>query len=83
MFVGTCFNEFPLCVSREMTQTFNGDVIEYDISIDQQTFKDLSIKQKSSHSVYINIEEPFTTSIDKQVEYDIYIDQQINFNLEN
>ena len=83
MFVGTCYSEFPLCTSEEMTNTFNGEVVEYDISIDQQLLKDIHVKQKSSHSVYINIEEPFTTSIDKQVEYDIYIDQQINFNLEN
>lgn len=83
MFVGTCYSEFPLCTSEEMTNTFNGEVVEYDISIDQQLLKDIHVKQKSSHNVYINIEEPFTTSIDKQVEYDIYIDQQINFNLEN
>lgn len=83
MFVGTCFNEFPLCVSKEMTQTFNGDVIEYDISIDQQLLQDIHVKQKYADIVYINIEEPCTVSIEKEIKYDIYIDQQLNFNLEN
>jgi len=83
MFVGSCHNEFPLCTSEEMTKTFNGDVFEYDISIDQQVLKNIHIKQKSPHSVYINTEEPFTTSVNTKLEYDIYIDQQVNFNLEN
>lgn len=83
MFVGACHSEFPLSTSEEMTQTFNGEVVQYDIHIDQQILRDILIKQKSSHDVYINTEEPFTANINKEVQYDIYIDQQINFNLEN
>jgi len=83
MFIGSCYSEFPLSTSEEMTQTFNGEVVEYDISIDQQLIEDLHVKQKHSDIVYINIEEPYSVSIDKKIEYDIYIDQQVNFNLEN
>jgi hypothetical protein len=68
MFIGTCFNEFPLSTSEDMTQTFNGEVVEYDISIDQQVLKDLLIKQKKSHSVYIKMEELFTTDKTSKLE---------------
>lgn len=77
MFIGTCHSEFPLCTSEEMTKTFNGEVVEYNISIDQQLIKDIYVNQKHSDIVYINTGESFTTSIDKQVKYDIYIDQQL------
>ena len=77
MFIGTCHSEFPLCTSEEMTKTFNGEVVEYDISIDQQLLKDINVNQKHSDIVYINTGESFTMSIDKQVKYDIYIDQQL------
>ena len=77
MFVGTCYNEFPIGTSEEMTNTFNGEVVEYDISIDQQLLKDVRVNQKHADTVYINMKESFTTSIDKQVKYDIYIDQQL------
>jgi hypothetical protein len=77
MFVGVCYSEFPLCTSEEMTKTFNGEVVEYDISIDQQLLEDIHVNQKHSDIVYINTGESFTTSIDKQVKYDIYIDQQL------
>jgi hypothetical protein len=83
MFVGTCFNEFPISTSEDMTQTFNGDIIEYDISIDQQLLSEISIKQKSSHDVYINVEEQYNLSIEKQIERDVYIEQQVNLDLEN
>ena len=83
MFIGACYSEFQLCTSEEMTKTFNDEVVEYDISIDQQLTEDLHVKQKHSDIVYITIEEHFTTSIDKKIEYDIYIDQQVNFNLED
>ena len=66
-----------------MTQTFNGDVFQYDISIDQQILKDLHVKQKHSHFVYTNVDKSFSVNIDKQLEYNIYIDQEVNFNLEN
>lgn len=68
MFIGTCFNEFPLSTSEDMTQTFNGEVVEYDISIDQQVLKDLLIKQKKSHSVYIKMEELFITDKTSKLE---------------
>tara|TARA_Y100001937_G_scaffold76805_1_gene104287 strand:- start:360 stop:599 length:240 start_codon:yes stop_codon:yes gene_type:complete len=77
MFVGTCYNEFPIGTSEEMTNTFNGEVVEYDISIDRQLLEDIHVSQKHSNIVYINTGESFTTSIDKQVKYDIYIDQQL------
>ena len=83
MFLGTCHSEFPFCTSEEMTQTSNGDVVEYDIFIDQQLLSDISIKQKSSHDVYINTEEQYDVSIKKQIERDVYIDQHVNFDLEN
>ena len=83
MFIGSCYGEFPLSTSEEMTQTFNDEVVEYDISIDRQLIEDLHVKQKHSDIVYINTEEPHTISIDKKIEYDIYIDQQVNFNLED
>lgn len=83
MFIGSCYSEFPLCTSEEMTQTFNGDVIGYDLYIDQQLLLDISIKQKSSHDVYINTAEQYNLNIEKQLEYDVYIDQQVNFDLEN
>ncbi len=65
MFVGVCYSEFPPCTSEEMTKTFNGEVVEYDISIDQQLLKDIYIKQKHEDIVYINIEESFITDKNK------------------
>lgn len=62
MFVGTCFNEFPLSTSEEMTQTFNGDTIEYVISVDQEVLKNIFVKQESPNTVYINTEELYTIS---------------------
>lgn len=83
MFLGTCHSEFPLCTSEDMTQTFNGEVLEYDIFIDQQLLRDVSIKQKSSHNVYINTEQEYDISIKKQLKHDVYIEKQVNFDLEN
>tara|TARA_R110000751_G_scaffold307363_1_gene428309 strand:- start:1145 stop:1342 length:198 start_codon:yes stop_codon:yes gene_type:complete len=65
MFVGTCFNEFPVCTSEEMTKTHNGEVVEYNISIDQQLLEDIHVKQKHTHIVYINMEESFITDTNK------------------
>ena len=83
MFLGTCHSEFPLCTSEDMTQTFNGEVLGYDIFIDQQLLRDVSIKQKSSHNVYINTEQEYDISIKKQLKHDVYIEKQVNFDLEN
>jgi|TARA_R100000084_G_scaffold37481_1_gene14998 hypothetical protein len=77
MFIGTCYSEFPLSTSEEMTQTFNGEVVEYNVSIDQQLIKDIHVNQKHSDIVYINTGESFTSSINQQVKYDIFIDQQL------
>tara|TARA_B100000085_G_scaffold275692_1_gene293885 strand:+ start:2349 stop:2588 length:240 start_codon:yes stop_codon:yes gene_type:complete len=77
MFIGTCYSEFPLCTSEEMTQTFNGEVVEYNVSIDQQLIKDIHVNQKHSDIVYINTAESFTSTINQQVKYDIFIDQQL------
>lgn len=65
MFVGSCHNEFPLCTSEEMTKTFNGEVVEYDISIDQELIKNINVKQEHSSIVYINMEESFITDTNK------------------
>jgi len=65
MFVGTCYSEFPICTSEEMTKTFNDEIVEYDISIDQQLLKDIQVKQKHENIVYINIEESFITDTNK------------------
>jgi len=65
MFIGTCYSELPLSTSEEMTQTFNGEVVEYDISIDQQLIEDFQIKQKHEDIVYINVEESFITDKNK------------------
>ena len=65
MFVGTCYSEFPLCTSEEMTKTFNGEVVEYDILIDQELIKDINVKQENSSIVYINMEESFITDTNK------------------
>ena len=62
MFLGTCINEFPLSTSEEMTQTSNGDTIEYVISIDQEVLKNIFVKQESPNTVYINTEELYTIS---------------------
>lgn len=83
MIPGLCFSEFPISTSEEMTQTFNGDVIEYQIFIDQELLKNISIKQKSSHDVYINTGEEYDVNIEKQINYDVYIDNQVDFTLEN
>jgi hypothetical protein len=65
MFIGTCYSEFPLCTSEEMTKTFNGEVLEYDISIDQELVKDINVKQEHANIVYINMEESFITDTNK------------------
>ena len=65
MFIGTCYSEFPLSTSEEMTQTFNGEVVEYDISIDQELIKNINVKQEHSSIVYINMEESFITDTNK------------------
>ena len=65
MFVGTCYSEFPICTSEEMTKTFNDEIVEYDISIDRQLLEDLYVKQKHEDIVYINMEESFITDTSK------------------
>tara|TARA_Y100000361_G_scaffold110294_1_gene100341 strand:- start:11742 stop:11939 length:198 start_codon:yes stop_codon:yes gene_type:complete len=65
MFIGTCYSEFPACTSEEMTKTFNGEVVEYNISIDQELLKNLHVKQKHEDIVYINVEESFITDTNK------------------
>ncbi len=65
MFIGTCHSELPTCTSEEMTNTFNDEVVEYDISIDQQLIEDVYVKQKHSNIVYINMEESFITDTSK------------------
>lgn len=83
MFIGTCYSELPICTSEEMTATFNGDVLEYEVFIDQELLKNISLKQKSAHDVYINTEKQYTATVEKQLEYDIHIEKQVDFTLEN
>ncbi len=83
MFIGTCYSEFPVSTSEEMTVTFNGDVVEYEVFIDQELSKNISLKQKSAHDVYINTEKQYTMTVEKQLEYDIHIEKQVDFTLEN
>lgn len=83
MFIGSCLNEFPLCTSEEMTQTYNGDDIEYIIFIDQGIAKEVSIEQQKPIDVYIKQDEEYSVLIDQQQSYDVYIDQQVEFTLEN
>lgn len=60
MFPGECFNEFPLSTTREMTETFNGDVVEYTVFIDQEYSTDLNIQQEKELEVYIDQQVDFT-----------------------
>ncbi len=83
MFVGSCHNEFPLCTSEEMTQTYNGDDIEYVIYIDQGIFREVFIEQQNSIDVYIKQDGDYPVFINQQQAYDIYVDQQTQFTLEN
>ncbi len=83
MFIGTCCNELPMSTSEEMTATFNGDVVEYEVFIDQELLKNISLKQKFAHDVYINTEKQYTATVEKQLEYDIHIEKQVDFTLEN
>ena len=60
MFTGSCFNEFPLSTSEEMTETYNGDDIEYVIYIDQALDKEVFIEQEKPIDVYIDQQSEFT-----------------------
>jgi hypothetical protein len=60
MFPGQCFNEFPLSTSEEMTETYNGDDIEYVIYIDQALDKEVFIEQEKPIDVYIDQQSEFT-----------------------
>jgi hypothetical protein len=60
MFPGICYSEFPLSTSEEMTETHNGDNIEYVIYIDQALNKEVFIEQEKSIDVYIDQKLEFT-----------------------
>jgi len=60
MFPGICYSEFPLSKSEEMTETHNGDNIEYVIYIDQALNKEVFIEQEKSIDVYIDQKLEFT-----------------------
>jgi hypothetical protein len=83
MFIGSCLNEFPISTSEEMTQTYNGDDIEYVIYIDQGISREVFIEQQKPIDVYIKQDEDYPVFINQQQIYDIYVDQQIQLTLEN
>ena len=60
MFPGICYSEFPLSTSEEMTETHNGDDVEYVIYIDQALNKEVFIEQEKSIDVYIDQQSDFT-----------------------
>jgi len=60
MFPGQCFNEFPLSTSEDMTQTFNGDIIEKDVHIEQDVQKEIYIEQQKDLDIYIDQQVEFT-----------------------
>jgi hypothetical protein len=60
MFVGSTFNEFPLCTSEEMTETYNGDDVQFTIFIDKSFSKEVFIQEEETLDVYINQQSEFT-----------------------
>jgi hypothetical protein len=60
MFPGICYSEFPLSTSEEMTETHNGDDIEYVIYIDQALNKEVFIEQESQLEIYIEQQKDLT-----------------------
>jgi len=60
MIPGECYNEFPISTSREMTETFNGDTIEYSVFIKKQLNENLFIEQEKELEVYIEQQADFT-----------------------
>jgi hypothetical protein len=68
MIPGACFNEFPISTSEEMTQTFNGDVVDYSVHVEREQAEDLSIED---------------LSIEQQKDLEIHIEQQKDLTLEN
>jgi hypothetical protein len=60
MFPGIPFNEFPLSTSEEMTETYNGDDVEYVIYIDQALYREIFIDQEKPIDVYIDQQSDFT-----------------------
>ena len=60
MFVGTCFNEFPLSTSEEMTKTFNGDVEQKEVYINKEESVDVYIERQIENEIYIEKQVNFT-----------------------
>jgi hypothetical protein len=54
MLPGLCFNEFPISTSEEMTYTYNGDTIDYSVSIKQENAEELHIEQEKELEIYID-----------------------------
>jgi hypothetical protein len=59
MFVGNCYSEFPMCVSEDMTETFNGEVKDYTVYINTEESYTISINQEENYEVYIDQEASF------------------------
>jgi hypothetical protein len=60
MFVGSAYNEFPLSTSEEMTETYNGDDVQFIIFIDKSFSKEVFIQEEETLDVYINQQSEFT-----------------------
>lgn len=60
MIPGACFNEFPISTSEEMTQTFNGDVVNYSVHVEREQTEDLSIEQQKDLEIYIEQQKDLT-----------------------
>jgi len=60
MFVGSAYNEFPLSTSEEMTETYNGDDVQFIIFIDKSFSKEVLIQEEETLDVYINQQSEFT-----------------------
>ena len=82
MFIGACFNEFPLSTSEEMTQTFNGDDFRYIIYINQSDIYETYINQSGVYEAYINQSGVYETRIKQSGVYEVFIEQSKDFTLE-
>lgn len=60
MIPGACFNEFPTSTSEEMTQTFNGDVVDYSVHVEREQAEDLSIEQQKDLDIHIEQQKDLT-----------------------
>ena len=82
MFIGACFNEFPLSTSEDMTQNYNGDDFGYIIYINQSGVYETYINQSGVYEAYINQSGVYETHIKQSGVYEVFIEQRKDFTLE-